>query len=60
MENLERVLGACPAEREVGLPLLAVVLPAQVLRLARHMVFWGDGRVIDALCGTNRYLVSEK
>ena len=21
------------------------------------MVFWGDGRVIDALCGTNRYLV---
>eukprot|EP00904_Undaria_pinnatifida_P012127 jgi/Undpi1/8044/HiC_scaffold_24.g10516.m1 len=31
---------------------------SQMLRLARHMVFWGDGRVIDALCGTNRYMMT--
>ncbi|CAN0417106.1 unnamed protein product, partial [Ectocarpus sp. 13 AM-2016] len=31
---------------------------SQMLRLARHLVFWGSGRVIDALCSSNRYQVT--
>eukprot|EP00752_Nemacystus_decipiens_P011841 g10503.t1 len=33
---------------------------SQMLRLARHMVFWGDGRVIDTLCASNRYQVTRE